>query len=246
MMRRLSHKSDSRSVVSLPSAVVMVLAFALTARAHAQKPAPKAAAEGGKAASGVRNGAQLFKAEVVGQVSQELERLERDLHVATFIETIESLKGEPAGEVAARLARKNAFEGIFILIAKEEHKIEVLVSPSLENALPRRGRALINSAFVPGFRQRDYDAGLKAAVTAIREQLASTSRAGTLRNSRSTATSAAAMLPAPAAGRAASPADSVSLVARNQVRLTLAGAGDHRRRRSQSSSDKFEREHCCC
>jgi uncharacterized protein GlcG (DUF336 family) len=224
MMQRLSHTSDSRLVALLPTGVVMLLALVLTARARAQEPAPKAAAARGKAAAGVRDGARLFKAEVVGQANQELERLERDLHVATFVETIESLKGEPAGEVAARLGRTIAFEGIFILIAKDDHKIELLVSPPLENALSGRARAAIRSAFVPGFRQRDYDAGLKAAVSAIRDQLASAVREGHLKAGSGTSTPAAAMLAGPAAGRAASAGESVSLVTRNQVRLALAGA----------------------
>ena len=162
---------------------------------------------------------RVFQSSAVEAARKELLRIERDSGVATVIETVASLKGTPIAEAAGMAARKSGIHGIFVLIAKNEHKIEILVSSKFRQALPEPARQRIQDGFIEGFKRRDFDEGLKHGVAAIGKEVASIQREGRLPR---TTTAAALMefIPASSAGSiGASP-----LVVRNQVRLGLAGA----------------------
>ncbi len=77
---------------------------------------------------------------------------------------------------------------------------------------------MIRTAFIEGFRQGNFDRGLKLGVTAIAEALVHAQRAGELSGSAPSSAHSGPGDPA-STGWAASP-----LVLRNQVRLTLPGA----------------------
>ena len=59
----------------------------------------------------------------------ELARIERAHGVTVTVETVDSLRGQAIDEVATRRAEQLGHKGIFVLIAKKEHKAEVLASP---------------------------------------------------------------------------------------------------------------------
>jgi glc operon protein GlcG len=172
-----------------------------------------------KLRSNIVDSAKLFSLSATAAAREELERIEREKHVATLIETIDSLGSLKLVDEATRRAERSGIHGIFVLIPKKEKKIELLVSRIYRSALPAPRQEAIRAAFIEGFRRRDFDEGLKHAVAAISEALAAAQRAGTLPSGESIP-----FLPGPLQA-AASPAGAAgALIIRNQIRMTLAGA----------------------
>src|SRR5262249_16042587 len=142
-----------------------------------------------------------------------------------IIETVDTLGGEPADRFAIGQARRSGIRGVFILIARKEHKLEVLGSGRYRELLGDNHRRAIIEGFSEGFRRQDFNEGLKDGVTERARVLGSTRpppanapRAPVPEAPSGLSTRMAAISFAPKAG-----GDS-PLVARNQVRLTLAGA----------------------
>ena len=190
--------------------------------------APQAAAQerlvttidnvGTKHGPDVKDTAGLFDFDAAQAARKELERIERETGVATVIQTVESLRGQKIEAAAIRAARQSEIQGIYVLIAKNEKEIELLVSKKYQAVLTGPRQATIRAGFIEGFKKRDFNEGLKHGVAAIAEQLSVVGREGGLPKTDT----ATAMLgftgPAPAGG-GGSP-----LLIRNQVRLGLAGA----------------------
>ena len=101
----------------------------------------------------------FFESSAVEAARKELLRIEHDTGVATVIETVASLKGTPIAEAAGMAARKSGIHGIFVLIAKNEHEIEILVSKQVP-----RGADRTSTAADPGRLYR----GLQASVILTR------------------------------------------------------------------------------
>ncbi|MGZ3316880.1 MAG: heme-binding protein [Isosphaeraceae bacterium] len=193
--------------------------------------------------SDVRDTAGMFSADAVRAARDALAKIERTIGVPVLIETIETLKGETIDEVAIRLARRSGAQGVFILIARKESKIEVLASRRYTEALPRPARTKVRSAFIEGFRKKNFDDGLREGVAALDAELASARSEGKVPlaekpASRDESPTRRFLPQSPAAsapgqfegtrehepGVAAEPAKGKPLVIRNQVRLTLDGA----------------------
>jgi glc operon protein GlcG len=148
-----------------------------------------------------------------------LRAIERETTVSTVIETVDSLKGGTIEKTAERLARQSGIQGIFILIAKKEHKVEVLESRKFQSALTRSRRDAITESFIADFRRQKFDEGLKHGVAAIETVLADASKTGDLPKAvpaaRTFGLTPSVAPPAPFTS---------TLVVRDRVRLTLAGA----------------------
>ena len=78
----------------------------------------------GQSASVVIDGAEMFSADAIRQAKAELAKIDRIYGVTVTVETVESLKGQGIDEVAVRKAEQLGHKGIFVLIAKKEHKAE--------------------------------------------------------------------------------------------------------------------------
>jgi glc operon protein GlcG len=193
--------------------------------------------------SDVRDTAGMFSAVAVRAARDALAKIERTIGVPVLIEAVETLKGETIDEVATRLARRSGAQGVFILIARNESKIEVLASRRYTEALPRPARTKVRSAFIEGFRKKNFDDGLREGVAALDAELASARSEGKVPlaekpASRDESPTRRFLPQSPAAsapgqfegtrehepGVAAEPAKGKPLVIRNQVRLTLGGA----------------------
>ena len=122
----------------------------------------------------------MFSAETVRQAREALEKMEKSTGVATLIETITTLGGEPIDTVALRLARRSGLRGVFILIAKQESKIEVLVSRSYSEAIPQPVRHRVRDAFVEYFRRASFDDGLRQGIATLQTALAAAKTEGKL------------------------------------------------------------------
>jgi glc operon protein GlcG len=193
--------------------------------------------------SDVRDNAAIFSADAVRTARDALAKTERTIFVPVLIETVESLKGEKIDETATRLARRSGAQGVFILIARKESRIEVLASKRYSEALPRPACNKVRAAFIEGFRKQDFDGGLREGIAVLDTELASARSEGKLPMAEKPAgrdesptrrflpQSPAASSPAQldgtrehAPGVTAEPAKGKALVIRNQVRLTLDGA----------------------
>ena len=133
-----------------------------------------------KHGSDVKDTANLFELDAVQAARKELERIEHETKVATVIQTVESLKGQKIEAAAIRAARQSEIQGIYVLIAKNEKEIELLVSKRYQASLPSGRQAAIRAGFIEGFKKRDFNEGLKRGVAAIAEQLSVIRREGGL------------------------------------------------------------------
>ena len=185
----------------------------------AQATAERATRLGQASSSDIRDTAGLFGADAIAAARRELEQFERQSGAAVLIETIDTLKGESAAEAAIRLARRSGIGGFFILIVRKEHKFELLASRAYREVLTESHRQAIQQAFFEGFRRQDFNEGLRRGVAAIREVLATARRGADLPQVPETRGGSGAVTPGSSGPGAAS-----TLVVRNQVRLTLAGA----------------------
>ena len=191
--------------------------------------------------SDVRDTAGLFSSDALRSARQALEKLEESTGTPVLIETVQSLKGEPIDEVAARLARRSGTQGVFILMARTESKLEVLPSRRYSEVLPRPARARVRSGFIEGFRKNDFDEGLRKGIAAIESELAIAKREKKLpqaeqpltrddRRNPPVLSQAASATPSRLAavpggsGSMGNLSQGKPLVIRDQARLTLEGA----------------------
>ena len=147
-------------------------------------------------ASTIRDNANFFSADAVRQAQNRLDKLEQDNNVPVTIETIGSLDGRPIDTVLPeRRAKLNRAKGLYVLIAKQETKIEVESSREYSKALTKARMQEIKAAFVAEFKKRDFNAGLNSGVETI-EKVLNTAKADGGGAIRATAPAAA-----PPAGR---------------------------------------------
>ena len=195
------------STLMLSSLLISIGGFEPVARAQ------EANVRISKKSSAIRDKAGLFAADTIAKANMELERIERGSGVTIIIETIETLKGEPADKVAIQLAQLSGTHGVFVLISRKERKLEVLVSRQYREGVTEARRKAIREAFFEGFHRQDFNGGLKQGVAAIGDALSGFHREEPA--ARSTIVEALTW----SGTKAESP-----LVVRNRVGLTIAGA----------------------
>jgi uncharacterized protein len=122
-------------------------------------------------ASEIRDDAGMFGAGAIREARTILDGVERQYRVPVEIETIDSLNGQTIGEASLRRAQEAGVNGVFVLIAKKNHKVE---TRDFRSFLGRDRREAVTQAFVNGFRagRGDFDKGLIQGVEAIRTAVA--------------------------------------------------------------------------
>ncbi len=204
-----------RSPTRFALALALLGPLATGARAQFDDPKAPPEAPAGSGSSEIRDPAGMFGRDAVREALARLVTLERTYRVPTTIETVESLRGEPIDEAAMRMAKRLGPQGkgIFILIAREDHRDEVLISRDYPALNVKAKRFAIRDAFLDDFRKGNFDLGLKHGVDAVEKVLASSlGDAGRPANTT-----------LQAATRAAD-ANPSGMLRRNQAKLTLAGA----------------------
>ena len=74
---------------------------------------------------------------------------------------------------AWKIGRKAVGDGLLILVAKNDRKVRLEVSKSLEGAIPDLAvQQIIDTAITPAFRQGEYAQGLRSAVQHISSRIA--------------------------------------------------------------------------
>lgn len=170
------------------------------------------------ASSEIRDPAALFGRDAVREALARLVNIERTYRIPVTIETVESLKGESIDEATLRMSRRLGpqAKGLYALISKGDHKMEVIASRDNAALNARARRIAIRDAFLEEFRKNNYDLGLRRGVESIERTLALLRAEG----------SPGVFVPLPTPTTTAGPtsADRAGLVRRNGVKLTLAGA----------------------
>jgi glc operon protein GlcG len=162
--------------------------------------------------SQIRDVAGMFDLEAIRKARAELDRIERERHVPVLIETVESVEGERIDEVSLRRAKNWGAKGIYVLISRRDHKIRVR---DYQSFLGSAARVKIQEAFAREFAKNNYDEGLLAGITAIRQAVEKSPEPALTAEAPPLRAEAAPFEP---------PTDGEPLVLRNQIRLTLPGA----------------------
>ncbi len=118
----------------------------------------------------IRDDAKLFDPWAVRQAKSLLERTEREHRIPILIETIESLpQGESIGEASLKRARASGFNGVYVLISKNDHTMEVR---DYKSFLDENRRCAILVAFTSNFKTNGSNAGLVEGAKAIEKAVA--------------------------------------------------------------------------
>lgn len=151
--------------------------------------------------------AHMFDSQVVDEAEKTIRSSAEQASIPVFIETMDSLRGESIEDVTAQHARRSGREGLYILLARKDRRIDVRVSDRFQEVVREPARKEIQNAFIDGLHNKGPDEGLREGVKVLQRVLAQTAggRKVLYRNV--------------GVGGQASP-----LVVRNQVRLTLGGA----------------------
>ncbi|MHC5541522.1 TPM domain-containing protein, partial [Singulisphaera rosea] len=123
-------------------------------------PLALAASIGSAQASSIRDNAGMFGPAAVRQAQSTLDAIERNSQLNVSVETIDSLNGDSIERVSTRHAERQKTGGLFILLAKQEHKIEVLSSTRYRQAFPTERLKTIQKAFIDEFKKGSLDQGL--------------------------------------------------------------------------------------
>ncbi len=206
--------------IPVPSLLVLVSLGLAGSTASGQFDDPKipTAESTTSANSEIRDPAGMFSREAVREALARLVTIERTYRIPTTIETVESLQNDSIGDVTIRMAKRLGpqAKGIYVLMAKADHKLEVLVSRENAALNTKTRRVAIQDAFLDEFKARNFDLGLKRGVEAIEKNLAA------IRAEQKPTTTLPPPMPT---GRISTlDAGTTALVRRGQARLTLAGA----------------------
>jgi uncharacterized protein len=130
-------------------------------------------------AAGVRDGAGLFSASTVRKADADLDRLEKRAHVDVVIETIDHIPGlgrdsspetrhTAIEDLAERRAREIGYEGVYLLISKNDRVFsKVLVRERFDARMPRHERLAVRDALQRAFKAGNFDQGLLNATEII-------------------------------------------------------------------------------
>lgn len=124
----------------------------------------------------VNDYAGLLRLETEKKLNSDLQEFETNDSTQIYVLTIPSLEGEVLEEYSLKVAeawgigQKGKDNGILFLVARTERKTRIEVGYGLEGVVTDlvSGR-ILDQAVAPYFRQGEYDAGVKCAVSALME-----------------------------------------------------------------------------
>ena len=115
----------------------------------------------------VRDKAGLFSPEAVKKANADLERTQQATGIPVTIETTPSLNGDTIDMAIPKYAKRDGVRGLFVLIARDEGKIQAESSREYRQYFSRPGLQSIYEAFLPGLMKKDFDSALAAGVANI-------------------------------------------------------------------------------
>lgn len=159
--------------------------------------------------------AHMFDPLLVSLMNADLASQSKLTKIPILIETVDSLGGRTIDEAIRQKALPPQEDGIYILLAKHEKKIEVRVAKPFEEVVGDAERKGIRDAFIEGLRKGKPEEAVTQGVKVLHRAL---------RKARKTELTPQEPAPAePAAKAQRNPAEP-PLVVRDQVKLALPGA----------------------
>lgn len=141
---------------------------------------------------GVKDAAGMFSSEAVDKANRTLKEIQQTSKWQVVIETIDSLNGRSEKEVALANARGMNLNGVYILIAKSDHKDYIEPSPSARAVFtPTRISELV-AGMHRSFKASEFDRGLLDTVEQIRKHVQSAPASAAAVRSESTPANKAA------------------------------------------------------
>ena len=117
---------------------------------------------------GLRDNVMMFSVDAAAKADKELESLREATRWGAVIETVESLDGKTPKEAALARAKTLKVRGLYVLIARDEHKVYAEPSESASKVFTKEKLSAIDEAMTTAFKVRRFDDGLAGAVEAIR------------------------------------------------------------------------------
>ena len=117
--------------------------------------------------SKIMDDAGMFTPATVTEAQQTLKELKARTRLPVTIQTRKSAGGEPPEKYAVNLAKLNAGEGLYLLILKDDRKIEMLWSGSFKGRISNDDRDRVRTAITDEFKKSNFDAGLKQGLVKI-------------------------------------------------------------------------------
>lgn len=149
---------------------IFLISFALPL--HAQKEIPELWGQR------VHDEAKVLSQQTVDNLERQLKIFEDSTTNQIAILIVPSLDGEIIEQYGLRvsekwkLGQKDKDNGVLLLLAINDRKMRIEVGQGLEGPLPDAiCNRIIRNEMAPNFRRGDYDAGVNAAVTAIRQAI---------------------------------------------------------------------------
>ena len=118
--------------------------------------------------------AGMFTPAAEEEARRKLQTLELETSVPVLIQVVESLDGLPIEEATLKAARQAGDTGVFVLIARHEKKLWLLVRRQFRHRLPEDRQAAVREAIMNAFQKGDFDNGLMAGVAALADALRTT------------------------------------------------------------------------
>jgi uncharacterized membrane protein YgcG len=139
----------------------------------------------------VRDEAGFFTSETVAQANQIIKELKQRYRKDVLVETVHvpegqrqeasspdaHVKGRFFADWAARRAREEGVNGIYVLITREPGHVEVAVGNHTRAVFSDEQRHRLAQILLNRFKQKEYDAGLLEAVRYVRSALAAAPKA---------------------------------------------------------------------
>lgn len=157
--------------------ITIVCAAMLAACAAASEEMPAFAyfdEQGGR----VRDGAGILSPEVQAQLVQDLDRAEQNYGPQLAVVTVDSLEGYSIEDFSLEYARAWGLgdaernDGLMVLIAPNERKVRIEVGSGIEGSFTDLFCAeIIENAFLPSFKDGEFEAGLTAGVELLIEHM---------------------------------------------------------------------------
>ncbi len=144
---------------TIPTALTLLALVGSGASAWAQSSATSA---------GVRDHAGMFSADAVKEADAALREVRRQTHWTSTIETLDTLNGQTVRDAALSRAIALKDHGLFVLIAKKEHKFYAEPSKSASKTFTRSMIDELDATMTRDFKAGHFDDGLRDAVSLIR------------------------------------------------------------------------------
>ncbi|MEM6476126.1 MAG: TPM domain-containing protein [Pseudomonadota bacterium] len=126
----------------------------------------------------VVDAADVLSPEFEEEMTKRLSRLEEETLVQLVVATTPSLDGKPIAIYAMNLA--NAWglgsaernDGLLVLVAPNDRRVRIAVGLGLEETVTDEEAAvMMNEVILPAFGENDYEAGIRAAVESLADEV---------------------------------------------------------------------------